>query len=122
MLAKHSSALRSPDVGLYGVIPECGETYQSDLAEAKKKKLAAGDNNSKWVKHWVKGGYHYYHNLETQEGGWDEPSDFVQNSMQLSREEIQSSISGVTAAYNREQLWLANEGLITKLQACCRST
>uniref|UniRef100_A0A452S9S5 Ras GTPase-activating-like protein IQGAP1 n=1 Tax=Ursus americanus TaxID=9643 RepID=A0A452S9S5_URSAM len=118
-VGKTLSALRSPDVGLYGVIPECGETYQSDLAEAKKKKLAA-DNNSKWVKHWVKGGYYYYHNLETQEGGWEEPSDFVQNSMQLSREEIQSSISGVTAAYNREQLWLANEGLITKLQACCR--
>uniref|UniRef100_A0A452SCG7 Ras GTPase-activating-like protein IQGAP1 n=1 Tax=Ursus americanus TaxID=9643 RepID=A0A452SCG7_URSAM len=116
-VGKTLSALRSPDVGLYGVIPECGETYQSDLAEAKKKKLAAGD---KWVKHWVKGGYYYYHNLETQEGGWEEPSDFVQNSMQLSREEIQSSISGVTAAYNREQLWLANEGLITKLQACCR--
>ncbi|GAB1292261.1 Ras GTPase-activating-like protein IQGAP1 [Apodemus speciosus] len=113
-------ALRSPDVGLYGVIPECGETYQSDLAEAKKKRLAAGDNNSKWVKHWVKGGYYYYHNLETQAGGWAEPPDFVQNSVQLSREEIQSSISGVTAAYNREQLWLANEGLITKLQACCR--
>lgn len=37
------SALRSPDVGLYGVIPECGETYLSDLAEAKKKRLAAGE-------------------------------------------------------------------------------
>jgi hypothetical protein len=48
-----------------------------------------GDNNSKWVKHWVKGGYYYYHNLETQEGGWDEPPDFVQNSQELSREEIQ---------------------------------
>lgn len=48
-----------------------------------------GDNNSKWVKHWVKGGYHYYHNLETQAGGWAEPPDFVQNSVQLSREEIQ---------------------------------
>lgn len=33
---------------------------------------------------------------------------------------MQSTISGVTAAYNREQLWLANENLITKLQACCR--
>uniref|UniRef100_A0A803XRE5 Ras-GAP domain-containing protein n=1 Tax=Meleagris gallopavo TaxID=9103 RepID=A0A803XRE5_MELGA len=31
-----------------------------------------------------------------------------------------STISGVTAAYNREQLWLANENLIVKLQACCR--
>ncbi|GCB81324.1 hypothetical protein scyTo_0023137, partial [Scyliorhinus torazame] len=31
-----------------------------------------------------------------------------------------STISGVTAAYNREQLWVANETLITKLQARCR--
>uniref|UniRef100_A0A674IEE5 IQ motif containing GTPase activating protein 1 n=1 Tax=Terrapene triunguis TaxID=2587831 RepID=A0A674IEE5_9SAUR len=101
------SALRSPDVGLYGVTPECDETYQRD-------------NGSEWVKHWVKGGYYYYHNLQTREGRWDEPSGFVQNNTQLSREEIQSSISGVTAAYNREQLWLANENLITRLQACCR--
>uniref|UniRef100_A0AAR2KVP5 Ras-GAP domain-containing protein n=1 Tax=Pygocentrus nattereri TaxID=42514 RepID=A0AAR2KVP5_PYGNA len=32
----------------------------------------------------------------------------------------QSVVSGVTAAYNREQLWLANESLIAKLQARCR--
>jgi len=32
----------------------------------------------------------------------------------------QSVVSGVTTAYNREQLWLANESLITKLQARCR--
>ncbi|XP_050823145.1 ras GTPase-activating-like protein IQGAP1 isoform X2 [Gopherus flavomarginatus] len=114
------SALRSPDVGLYGVTPECDETYQHDLAEAKREKMATGDNGSEWVKHWVKGGYFYYHNLRTREGRWDEPSGFVQNNTQLSREEIQSSISGVTAAYNREQLWLANENLITRLQACCR--
>ncbi|NXC09156.1 IQGA1 protein, partial [Orthonyx spaldingii] len=112
------SALRSPDVGLYGVTPECAETYQQELSEVKKR--AAGDNGSEWVKHWVRGGYHYYHNLRTKEGGWDEPEEFVQNDTQLSREEIQSTISGVTAAYNREQLWLANESLIMKLQACCR--
>ncbi|XP_054693494.1 ras GTPase-activating-like protein IQGAP1 isoform X1 [Grus americana] len=114
------SALRSPDVGLYGVTPECAETYQRELSEVKRRKMAAGDNGSEWVKHWVRGGYHYYHNLRTKEGGWDEPAEFVQNDVQLSREEIQSTISGVTAAYNREQLWLANENLITKLQACCR--
>ncbi|XP_010190700.1 PREDICTED: ras GTPase-activating-like protein IQGAP1 [Mesitornis unicolor] len=114
------SALRSPDVGLYGVTPECAETYQRELAEVKSRKVAAGSNGSEWVKHWVRGGYHYYHNLRTKEGGWDEPAEFVQNDTQLSREEIQSTISGVTAAYNREQLWLANENLITKLQACCR--
>ncbi|NXH31066.1 IQGA1 protein, partial [Myiagra hebetior] len=112
------SALRSPDVGLYGVTPECAETYQQELSEVKKR--AAGGNGSEWVKHWVRGGYHYYHNLRTKEGGWDEPAEFVQNDTQLSREEIQSTISGVTAAYNREQLWLANENLIIKLQACCR--
>ncbi|KFZ53960.1 Ras GTPase-activating-like IQGAP1, partial [Podiceps cristatus] len=114
------SALRSPDVGLYGVTPECAETYQRELSEVKRRKMAAGGNGSEWVKHWVRGGYHYYHNLRTKEGGWDEPAEFVQNDTQLSREEIQSTISGVTAAYNREQLWLANENLITKLQACCR--
>uniref|UniRef100_G3UUY6 Uncharacterized protein n=1 Tax=Meleagris gallopavo TaxID=9103 RepID=G3UUY6_MELGA len=113
------SALRSPDVGLYGVTPECAETYQRELAEVKRRKMATG-NGSEWVKHWVRGGYHYYHNLRTKEGGWDEPTEFVQNDTQLSREEIQSTISGVTAAYNREQLWLANENLIVKLQACCR--
>uniref|UniRef100_A0A8C3D4S1 IQ motif containing GTPase activating protein 1 n=1 Tax=Corvus moneduloides TaxID=1196302 RepID=A0A8C3D4S1_CORMO len=112
------SALRSPDVGLYGVTPECAETYQQELSEVKKR--AAGGNGSEWVKHWVRGGYHYYHNLRTKEGGWDEPAEFVQNDTQLSREEIQSTISGVTAAYNREQLWLANENLVMKLQACCR--
>ncbi|NWI52184.1 IQGA1 protein, partial [Calyptomena viridis] len=114
------SALRSPDVGLYGVTPECAETYQRELSEVKRRKMAAGGNGSEWVKHWVRGGYHYYHNLRTKEGGWDEPAEFVQNDIQLSREEIQSTISGVTAAYNREQLWLANENLIMKLQACCR--
>uniref|UniRef100_A0A8C9L608 IQ motif containing GTPase activating protein 1 n=1 Tax=Pavo cristatus TaxID=9049 RepID=A0A8C9L608_PAVCR len=33
------SALRSPDVGLYGVTPECAETYQRELAEVKRKKV-----------------------------------------------------------------------------------
>ncbi|NWR91693.1 IQGA1 protein, partial [Furnarius figulus] len=114
------SALRSADVGLYGVTPECAEAYQRELSEVKKRKMPAGGNGSEWVKHWVRGGYCYYHNLRTKEGGWDEPEEFVQNDIQLSREEIQSTISGVTAAYNREQLWLANENLIMKLQACCR--
>ncbi|XP_060611464.2 ras GTPase-activating-like protein IQGAP1 [Anolis sagrei] len=119
-VGKTLSALRSADVGLYGVTPECADTYHQELAEAKRAKLAAGDNGSAWVKHWVKGGYHYYHNLQTKEGGWEEPQGFVQNNTQLSREDIQSAISSVTAAYNREQLWLANENFIVRLQASCR--
>lgn len=114
------SALRSPDVGLYGVTAECAQTYQDELAEYKKNKSIQGDNGSEWVQHWVKGGYHYYFNLNTNEGGWEEPLGFAPSNTQLSKEEIQSTISGVSAAYNREQLWLANENLVTKLQARCR--
>lgn len=119
-VAQTFSALRSPDVGLYGVTPECDETYQVELQELKKSKSVNGDNGSIWVKHWVKGGYNYYFNLQSRKGSWEEPAGFVQNNRQLSREEIQSTISGVTAAYNREQLWNANEALIVKLQARCR--
>uniref|UniRef100_A0A670ZGE4 IQ motif containing GTPase activating protein 1 n=1 Tax=Pseudonaja textilis TaxID=8673 RepID=A0A670ZGE4_PSETE len=119
-VARTLSFLRSADVGLYGVTPECAEAYLQELTATKNAKLASGNNNSNWVKHWVKGGYHFYHNLQSQDGDWEEPQGFVQNSLHLSREEIQGAISAVTAAYNREQLWLANENLITKLQACCR--
>ncbi|XP_026540422.1 ras GTPase-activating-like protein IQGAP1 [Notechis scutatus] len=119
-VARTLSFLRSADVGLYGVTPECAEAYLQELTATKNAKLASGNNNSTWVKHWVKGGYHFYHNLQSQDGDWEEPQGFVQNSLHLSREEIQGAISAVTAAYNREQLWLANENLITKLQACCR--
>ncbi|XP_041034289.1 ras GTPase-activating-like protein IQGAP1 isoform X1 [Carcharodon carcharias] len=118
--ARILGALRSADVGLYGVTSECDDIYQQELTEAKRAKKLEGDNGSQWVRHWVKGGYHYYYNLVTKQGSWEQPSGFVQNNTQLSKEEIQSTISGVTAAYNREQLWVANEGLITKLQARCR--
>lgn len=36
------SALRSLDVGLYGVTPECAETYQRELSEVKRRKMVAG--------------------------------------------------------------------------------
>uniref|UniRef100_A0A3B3Z637 Uncharacterized protein n=1 Tax=Periophthalmus magnuspinnatus TaxID=409849 RepID=A0A3B3Z637_9GOBI len=75
---------------------------------------------SEWVKHWVKGGHHYYYNLSSEEGTWVEPEGFSPNSSQLSKDEIQGAVSGVTTAYNREQLWRANEALITRLQARCR--
>ncbi|XP_036399128.1 ras GTPase-activating-like protein IQGAP1 [Megalops cyprinoides] len=118
--AQTLAALRSPGAGLYGVTAECAQTYQDDLAKIKNTKKEKGDNNSEWVKHWVKGGHNYYFNLKTGEGTWEEPASFVPNNTQLNKEEIQSVVSGVTTAYNREQLWLANESLIAKLQARCR--
>ncbi|XP_035538359.1 ras GTPase-activating-like protein IQGAP1 [Morone saxatilis] len=118
--AQTLAALRNPGAGLYGVTSECAQTYQDDLAKIKDKKKTEGDNSSEWVKHWVKGGHNYYYNLNTKEGTWVEPEGFLQNNSQLNKEDIQSVVSGVTTAYNREQLWLANETLIAKLQARCR--
>uniref|UniRef100_A0A8C5CYG0 IQ motif containing GTPase activating protein 1 n=1 Tax=Gadus morhua TaxID=8049 RepID=A0A8C5CYG0_GADMO len=109
------AALRGPGTGLYGVTAECAPTYQDDLSAIKE-----GDNGSEWMKHWVKGGHNYYYNTQTGEGTWLEPEEFLQNNTQLNKDEIQSVVSGVTTAYNRKQLWLANESLITKLQARCR--
>lgn len=37
------SALCSPDVGLYGVAAECAETYQRELAEVERRKVATGE-------------------------------------------------------------------------------
>uniref|UniRef100_A0AAY4DW60 IQ motif containing GTPase activating protein 1 n=1 Tax=Denticeps clupeoides TaxID=299321 RepID=A0AAY4DW60_9TELE len=118
--AQTLSALRAPAAGVYGVTAECAPTYQTDLAKVKEDHSKQGDNGSEWMRHWVKGGHNYYYNMRTGEGSWQEPDGFVQNNNQLNKEEIQSVVSGVTTAYNREQLWRANENLIAKLQARCR--
>uniref|UniRef100_A0A4W6G8M7 IQ motif containing GTPase activating protein 2 n=1 Tax=Lates calcarifer TaxID=8187 RepID=A0A4W6G8M7_LATCA len=73
-----------------------------------------------WVKHCIKDRYDYYYNLETGQGTWEEPEGFEHNPGQLSKEEIQTVVSSVTAEYNREQLWLANESFVTQLQARIR--
>uniref|UniRef100_A0A3P8XXX2 IQ motif containing GTPase activating protein 2 n=1 Tax=Esox lucius TaxID=8010 RepID=A0A3P8XXX2_ESOLU len=79
-----------------------------------------GSCDSVWVKHLIKGNYDYYYNLVSREGTWEEPEDFIHNSTQLSREEIQVVVGDGTAEYNREQLWLAHEALVTQLQARVR--
>ncbi|XP_072405007.1 ras GTPase-activating-like protein IQGAP3 isoform X2 [Chiloscyllium punctatum] len=109
--------LRSPSVALCSVVPECASTYQSELATLMQIKMEMGDNQSSWVKHKLKDGSLYYFNLATLEGSWERPRGFVQSSTQISREEIQATVTGVTAVYNRERLWKANERMITRLQA-----
>uniref|UniRef100_A0A674EPP4 IQ motif containing GTPase activating protein 2 n=1 Tax=Salmo trutta TaxID=8032 RepID=A0A674EPP4_SALTR len=110
-------ALQSPLAGLRGVLSECTDTYQTQLCVLFP---LAGSSDSVWVKHRIKESYDYYYNLENREGTWEEPEDFTHNSTQLRREEIQCVVGGVTAEYNREQLWLANETLVTQLQARIR--
>uniref|UniRef100_A0A673JPC6 Ras GTPase-activating-like protein IQGAP1 n=1 Tax=Sinocyclocheilus rhinocerous TaxID=307959 RepID=A0A673JPC6_9TELE len=106
------AALRSPAAGLYGVTSECAQTYQDDLFRIKEDKKREGEMGS-CVDSLI-------YLVQKIYSTWEEPSDFIPNNTQLNKEDIQSVVSGVTTAYNREQLWLANESLIAKLQARCR--
>ncbi|KAI4875487.1 hypothetical protein NFI96_030041 [Prochilodus magdalenae] len=114
------TALQSPCAGLRGVMSECAHIYQTELAQLQDQHTQQGNSGSLWVRHRIKDRYDYFYNLETKHGTWVEPEDFVHDSTQLTKEDIQSVVSSVTAEYNREQLWLANESLIVQLQARVR--
>ncbi|XP_058231429.1 ras GTPase-activating-like protein IQGAP2 isoform X1 [Hemibagrus wyckioides] len=120
------SALQRPCVGLRGVLPECANHYQTELEQLQSQHtqqaitILLGHSGSLWVKHRIKDKYDYFYNLESQTGTWVEPDDFVHDSTQLTKEDIQMVVSRVTAEYNREQLWLANESLIIQMQAWTR--
>ncbi|NXE83123.1 IQGA2 protein, partial [Cochlearius cochlearius] len=102
------------------VIPECAETYFRNLSEAKNLKNREDTNESPWIKLVMKNMYDYYYNVETEEGTCVAPEGVVPKTSWLTGEEIQSIVGQVTADYNREQLWLANENLIVQLQARAR--
>uniref|UniRef100_A0A673H9U8 Ras GTPase-activating-like protein IQGAP1 n=1 Tax=Sinocyclocheilus rhinocerous TaxID=307959 RepID=A0A673H9U8_9TELE len=108
------AALQCPDAGLRVVLSECAHVYHSRLSHLQRT------SGSSWVKHKIKDKYDYFYNIESKEGTWLEPDHFVYDSSQLTTEDIQSVLSSVTAEYNREQLWLANEPLIIQLQALIR--
>uniref|UniRef100_A0A668AUD9 IQ motif containing GTPase activating protein 2 n=1 Tax=Myripristis murdjan TaxID=586833 RepID=A0A668AUD9_9TELE len=109
-------ALHAPAAGLRAVLSECADTYQTELFQMQTDKVSTG-NLTKIPDH---DRYDYYYNLEKGEGVWEEPEGFQPKGGQLSKEEIQGVVSSVTADYNREQLWLANEPLVTWLQARIR--
>ncbi|XP_074994036.1 ras GTPase-activating-like protein IQGAP2 isoform X2 [Calonectris borealis] len=102
------------------VIPECAETYFRNLSKAKNMKTREDSNESPWIKLVMKNTYDYYYNVETEDGTCVAPEGVVPKTSWLTGEEIQSIVGQVTADYNREQLWLANENLIVQLQARAR--
>ncbi|NXE24430.1 IQGA2 protein, partial [Ardeotis kori] len=102
------------------VIPECAENYFRNLSEAKNLKAREDSNESPWIKLVMKNMYDYYYNVETEEGACVAPEGVLPKTSWLTSEEIQSIVGQVTADYNREQLWLANENLIVQLQARAR--
>ncbi|TFK15819.1 PC4 and SFRS1-interacting protein [Platysternon megacephalum] len=123
-LEKHDSQpvldiLQSPKFGLR-VVPECAETYYKNLLEAKNLKTKEDSSESPWLKLIMKNRYDYYYNVETGESTFVPPEGFIPKTSWLTSEEIQTIVGQVTADYNREQLWFANENLILQLQALAR--
>ncbi|XP_074525645.1 ras GTPase-activating-like protein IQGAP2 [Halichoeres trimaculatus] len=113
-------ALQVPGAGLKAVLPECADTYHTELTQKQATSATEGSTESMWVKHTIRDRFDYYYNLETGQGTWEEPEGFEHKGGHLSKEEIQSVVSCVTVEYNRGQLWLANESLVTQLQARIR--
>ncbi|XP_058516423.1 ras GTPase-activating-like protein IQGAP3 [Ochotona princeps] len=117
--AQTERVLRNPSVALRGLVPDCAHGYQRALESAMAKKRRPGDT-ALWVQHDMKDGTTYYFHLQTFQGTWVRPHDCRLNTAHLNREEIQSAITKVTAAYDRQQLWKANVGFVIRLQARLR--
>uniref|UniRef100_A0A8P0PFK2 IQ motif containing GTPase activating protein 3 n=1 Tax=Canis lupus familiaris TaxID=9615 RepID=A0A8P0PFK2_CANLF len=118
--AQTEQVLRNPTVALRGVVPNCADSYQRALEGAMARKRYPGNGSTFWVQHNMKDGSTYYFHLQTFQGTWERPSGCRLNMSHLTREEIQSAITKVTAAHDRQQLWKANVGFIIQFQARLR--
>ncbi|XP_069734794.1 ras GTPase-activating-like protein IQGAP3 [Phaenicophaeus curvirostris] len=112
--------LRNPDVALCGVVSACAPAYQEQLAALMATKRQSGSEKPRWIRHRLADGAEFYLSLQTFEGTWQRPRDGGLNTTHLSREEIQSVITRVTAEHDRERLWEANVAFVVKLQARLR--
>uniref|UniRef100_A0A8C5RL87 IQ motif containing GTPase activating protein 3 n=1 Tax=Laticauda laticaudata TaxID=8630 RepID=A0A8C5RL87_LATLA len=111
--------LRSPDVGLCGVVAECATAYQarfSALLAARRP----GHSEALWVQHRLRDGSEYYFHLQSFEGSWEQPQPLALNTAHLSREEIQGAITRVSATHDRQRLWQSRVWLVVRLQARMR--
>ncbi|KAM5256188.1 ras GTPase-activating-like protein IQGAP3 [Ctenodactylus gundi] len=111
--------LGNPAVALRGVVPDCADSYQQALEGAVAKKQRPGDT-ALWVQHDMKDGSAYYFHLQTFQGTWEQPIGCHLNTSHLSREEIQSAVTRITAAHDRQQLWKANIDFVIQFQARLR--
>ncbi|XP_008982852.3 ras GTPase-activating-like protein IQGAP3 isoform X1 [Callithrix jacchus] len=117
--AQTERVLRNPAVALRGVVPDCAKGYQRALEGVMAKKQHPADT-AFWVQHDMKDGTAYYFHLQTFQGTWEQPTGCRLNTSHLTWEEIQSAVTKVTAAYDRQQLWKANVSFIIQLQARLR--
>uniref|UniRef100_A0A8V1A7V1 IQ motif containing GTPase activating protein 3 n=1 Tax=Gallus gallus TaxID=9031 RepID=A0A8V1A7V1_CHICK len=110
--------LRNPDVALRGVVDACAALYQEEL-----QALAATKKPRGTARGWdppLQGGRSFYLSLQSFEGSWERPCDGELCATHLSREEIQSVITRVTAAHDRQRLWASNMAAVVGLQALLR--
>ncbi|XP_044529655.1 ras GTPase-activating-like protein IQGAP3 [Gracilinanus agilis] len=117
--AQTERVLHNPAVALYGVVTECASGYQKVLQDTMARKKQAGKKLF-WVQHRMKDGTAFYFHLQTFQGTWERPSDCTLNTSHLTREEIQTAITTVTAAHDRHRLWISNVGFVVQLQARMR--
>ncbi|NXD18070.1 IQGA1 protein, partial [Nothocercus nigrocapillus] len=118
--AQTARVLLNPAVALRGLLPACARAYQQQLSALAATKAPAGSGKPCWVRHKLADGTEYFLSLETLEGTWEWPLQGGLCTTHLSREEIQSVVTRVTAAHDRERLWEANTGLVMQLQARAR--
>ncbi|XP_058016646.1 ras GTPase-activating-like protein IQGAP3 isoform X2 [Ahaetulla prasina] len=113
--------LRSPDVGLCGVVAECAVAYQAQFsAILAAHRPAGGHSEALWVQHRLRDGSKYYFHLRSFEGSWEQPQPLTLNMTHLSREEIQGAITRVTSTHDRQCLWQSHAWLVVRLQARMR--
>ena len=75
------------------------------------------DTSGGWAEYRTPRGHIYYFNSATEESHWGRPDNFQGTSHDLTKDEIQSVITKVTADFDRWTLLEANEPLVVQLQA-----
>ncbi|XP_061650729.1 ras GTPase-activating-like protein IQGAP3 isoform X3 [Phyllopteryx taeniolatus] len=112
--------LSLPEVALQGVTRCRAVEYQRQLAALAHRKASAGDNKSPWVRFRMRDGSSFFFHLIKLEGTWEEPPNFVHNSVFLDQQDIQEVVDGVLSAHRRRELWADNRALVTRLQSAIR--
>lgn len=117
------AALKEPMLTIRSITDECASTYQTKLLEATEEKAqkVGADSDEGWSEYRTKDGHTYYYNGKTGQSQWEKPDNYTGTSHELTRDEIQSVVTKVTADFDRWALLKANEPLITLLQAMWRS-
>ena len=75
------------------------------------------DTSGGWAEYRTPRGHTYYFNSATEESHWGQPDGFQGTTHDLTKDEMQSVITKVTADFDRWTLLKANEPLVIQLQA-----